>query len=187
MSDLHLNFIIRRYCAVQSDIYLDCTLLKYAQTVSPTVNNPLQCFQLFQRMFLSSLIDPYAWTCALFVFFAIMKKVNNMSHFTDKFTWEQGSSALVLITMFRLISSTIINTSVICTGLWEPQINLSWQELWEGFGSVNCRRVQYVKVLVMKWVDWVCDVAIFSSLQLPPLFSTCHYCVLQELDNWKHQ
>jgi hypothetical protein len=79
-------------------------------------------------MFLSSLVDPYAWTCALFVFFAIMKQVNNMSHFTDKFTWKQGSSPLVLITMFRLISSTIISTLVICTGLWEPQINLSLKE-----------------------------------------------------------
>jgi hypothetical protein len=64
----------------------------------------------------------------MFVFFAIMKQVNNMSHFTDKFTWIQGSSPLVLMTMFRLISSTIINTLVICTGLWEPQINLSLQE-----------------------------------------------------------
>lgn len=82
-----------------------------------------------------------------------MKQVNNMSHFTENFTWKQGSSPLVLITMFRLISSTIVSTSLICTGLREPQISLSLQEPCEEFESVNSRVVQYGNVLVLKWVD----------------------------------
>jgi hypothetical protein len=130
MTDLHLNFIIRSCCADQSCIevflfnmiyiyiYINCVLLKYAQTVSLTVNNPLQCFKLFLRMFLSSLGHPLVWTCTLFIFFMVTsKQVNNMSHFTDKFPWKQGSSPLVPITMFRLISSTIVSTLLICTGL----------------------------------------------------------------------